>query len=390
MKNKIFFSMILFTGLTFILSAYAQEDQRKGYWREKLRSRRQIIKNTNRAKIKKIGEGIYSKWSHTKNLIAFNKVVNGKFEIFAMRPDGSDLKCLTCNKPELPHSNKGQPYWHASGEYIVFTAENTNYKRAGLGLGLAEMPGIGHNQNIWIMKSDGTQFWQITDYEENWGVFRPSFSHNGKMLYWNEEYSMEKYPGVGSSWKWPGSSATWLRDNPKGEEWGLIRIKIADISFEANGPKISNIRSIVHHGLTLLEGSGFTPDDNGFLFTSANTSETGGSAYWGGDIYTSDLNGGSVTRLTNTPYKHDENAEYSPDGKKIVWSQAKGSPGDRVDIYIMDRDGKNKTRLTYFSEPGHPEYIPDAVGGCGEIDWSPDGEKIIFGIGTGNNLNTHF
>lgn len=150
-----------------------------------------------------------------------------------------------------------------------------------------------------------------------------------------------------------------------------------------DGPKISNIRNIVHSGLTLLEGSGFTPDDKGFIFTSADTGETGGSAYWGGDIYTSGLNGGSIKRLTNTPYLHDENMEYSPDGKRIIWTQAKGSPGDRQDICIMDRDGKNKTRLTYFNEPGHPEYIPDACGGCGEMDWSPDGKDIIFAFGMG-------
>ena len=41
MKNKIFFSLILFTGFTFIFSAYAQEGYRKGYWREKLHSQRQ-------------------------------------------------------------------------------------------------------------------------------------------------------------------------------------------------------------------------------------------------------------------------------------------------------------------------------------------------------------
>ena len=160
--------------------------------------------------IKKIGEGSYPKWSKTKKLIAFNKVVNDKFEIFTMKPDGSDEKCLTSNKPIFSNGNRGQPYWHPNGEYIVFTAENINHKRTAMGLGLAEMPGIGRNHNVCIMKSDGSKFWQITDYPENWGAFRPSFSHNGKMLYWNEEYSMEKYPGIGSSWKWPGSFVPWI------------------------------------------------------------------------------------------------------------------------------------------------------------------------------------
>ena len=268
--------------------------------------------------IKVIGKGVYPKWSRAKNLIAFDRVVNANYEIFTMKPDGSDVTCLTCNKQGLPEGHRGQPYWHPGGEYIVFAAENTDFER--MGWGLADVPGLGRNHNVWIMTSDGSQYWQITHYPENWGVIRPSFSHDGKTLYWNEEYSMEKYPGVGCPWN--------LNKVRRGEEWGLWHIKLADVSFGPDGPEVSNIRNVVHSDLVLLEGSGFSPDDQRLLFTSANLTETEGTAYWGGDIYAGDPGGGSLTRLTNTPYYHDENAEYSPDGKKIVWSHAcGGAPG---------------------------------------------------------------
>jgi Tol biopolymer transport system component len=321
--------------------------------------------------IEVIGEGAYPKWSHAKNLIAFNRAVNGNYEIFTVKPDGSDATCLTCDKEALPPGHKGQPYWHPSGEYIVFTAENTASER--MGWDLTVMPGIGRNHNVWMMTSDGSQHWQITNYPENWGVIRPSFSHDGKTLYWNEEYSFEKYPGVGLPWS--------LDKNPRGEEWGLWRIKLADVSFESDGPEVANIRNVVHSDLVLLEGSGFGPDDRRLIFTSASLTETEGTAYWGGDIYTSDLGGGSLTRLTNTPYYHDENVEYSPDGKKIVWSHAcGGAPAKEVELYLMDSDGSNKARLTHFNEPGYPEYLSKTYG-SGEIDWSPDGTRIVFGYG---------
>lgn len=321
--------------------------------------------------IEVITEGLYPKWSYAKNLIAFDRVVNGNYEIFTMKPDGSDVTCLTCNKQGLPEGHRGQPYWHPGGEYIVFAAENTDFER--MGWGLADVPGLGRNHNVWIMTSDGSQYWQITHYPENWGVIRPSFSHDGKTLYWNEEYSMEKYPGVGCPWN--------LNKVRRGEEWGLWHIKLANVSFGPDGPEVSNIRNVVHSDLVLLEGFGFSPDDQRLLFTSANLTETEGTAYWGGDIYTGDPGGGSLTRLTNTPYYHDENAEYSPDGKKIVWSHAcGGAPAKGVELYLMESDGSNKTRLTHFNDPGYPEYISKTYG-SGEMDWSPDGTRIVFGYG---------
>ena len=292
-----------------------------------------------------IGEGAFPKWSPDGSLVAFNKKVDGIYEIFTMKPNGSQLTCLTCNKSALANcGHKGQPYWYPNSKYIVFTAENISLPK--LRLGLNALPDCGRNHNVWIMTADASKFWRITNYENNWGVISPSFSHNGKMLYWNEEYGMEKYPGVGSNWS--------VKLNPKGEELGLWRLKIADISFKDENPIISNERTInineIHPNLRLIEGTGFIPGDQGLVFSADDLSETRGRMFWG-EIYTTDLNGVGLKRLTHTPFKHDENAEFSPDGKRIVWSTATGGlPGKKVDLFIMDADGGNKMRLTHFSE----------------------------------------
>lgn len=188
----------------------------------------------------------------------------------------------------------------SSGEYIVFTAETAEYPRKGIGT--STRPGLGRNHNVWIMTSDGSKFWQITDYPDNWGVIRPSFSHDGKTLYWNEEFSMEQYPeGKPGDLKLPGDpsgtighpGSYWGEANKtfrKGEEAAALRIKLADISFENREPEISNIRHIdPPEGFTLIEGTGFMPNDDGFVYSYANLAENRSRGIWG-DIYISDLN----------------------------------------------------------------------------------------------------
>ncbi|HEC95255.1 MAG TPA: hypothetical protein ENI45_04745, partial [Thermoplasmatales archaeon] len=319
--------------------------------------------------------GGFPKWSPANNLIVFTEPVNGTYEVFTMTPDGKNVTCLTCGKKDLENcGHRGQPYWHPSGEYIVFTAENKNYERKGFGV--TSSPGVGRNHNIWIMSSDGNKFWQITDYPENWGAIKPVFSHDGTKVCWSEEYSMEKYPR-GSFWGWLN-----LLLRP-GEELGLWRIKVANISFEDNKPEIQDVKSIeLPPELSLLECEGFTPDDNGFICSICDLTEHNGKAFWG-DIYIIDFKGNVVKKLTHTLFQHDENAEYSPGGDKIVWSHPpgfyrEGYPGKKTELYLMDANGGNKTRLTYFSDPNHPEY--DRYGKhCTEITWSPDGKNIVFG-----------
>src|SRR5437667_117730 len=67
------------------------------------------------------------------------------------------------------------------------------------------------------------------------------------------------------------------------------------------------------------------------------------------EIYTMDADGSNQTRLTNNPY--DISPKWSPDGTKIAFLR---SNGFQYDIYVMNADGSNQTRLTnnpYGYEP---------------------------------------
>ena len=57
---------------------------------------------------------------------------------------------------------------------------------------------------------------------------------------------------------------------------------------------------------------------------------------------------------------------WSPDGTKIAYQKWESDSFDSTEIYVMDVDGGNQTRLTNNSDP---DDFPS---------WSPDGSKIVF------------
>ena len=256
-------------------------------------------------------------------------------------------------------------------------------------MGVPHRPGLGRNFNVWIMTADGKNFWQITDYPENWGVIETKFSSDGSMIYWNEEFSMEKHPEGKPDDPIPHPGSYWSMKNlkyRKGEEACAWRVVYADIVFDNGVPIISDVRKIdPPEGFTLIEANGFMPGDNGFIYSYAPLGETMGIALWG-ELYTSDLSGRNLKRLTFTPFRHDEDPVYSPDGTKIIYKEStlgRGMPPDGMELFLMDMDGSNSVQLTHFFDNRFPEYREDWLQ-ISEIDWSPDGKKVIFGNARGD------
>ena len=100
------------------------------------------------------------------------------------------------------------------------------------------------------------------------------------------------------------------------------------------------------------------------------------------DIYRMDADGSNVVRLTDT-LGYDGGPWFSPDSSKIAWrawypqtDEEKAQWRDSMendyivatplDIWVMDADGSNKTRLT---NNGATNWAPS---------WHPDGERIVF------------
>lgn len=109
------------------------------------------------------------------------------------------------------------------------------------------------------------------------------------------------------------------------------------------------------------------------------------------DVFSADRGGSGLKRLTDAP-GYDAEASYSPDGEKIVFTSLRDAypPENLADqdrkrietdtayfgeIYIMDADGGNQTRLT------------ETAGYDGGPFFSADGERIVWRRFDENGMN---
>ncbi len=83
----------------------------------------------------------------------------------------------------------------------------------------------------------------------------------------------------------------------------------------------------------------------------------------GAELYTSDLDGGNVKRLTDNMY-YDAEVAYSWDGKKILFGR---QIDGKMDLWLMNPDGTNQHQITHT-----PEWQE------GGAFYMPDNETIIF------------
>ena len=80
-------------------------------------------------------------------------------------------------------------------------------------------------------------------------------------------------------------------------------------------------------------------------------------------IFTIDLATGRVSQLTSGRNHHDQHPKWSPDGRRLSFVSSRAG---NFDLYVMNADGTNVTRLT-----DHPANDFDPI-------WAPDGQSLIF------------
>ena len=108
----------------------------------------------------------------------------------------------------------------------------------------------------------------------------------------------------------------------------------------------------LHLRLAASQSAGATHSKIAFVSTRDGNSE----------IYVMDADGSNQTRLTNNPGR-DGAPTWSPDGTRIAFASTRDGNSD---IYIMNADGSGVTRLT--TDPADD----------GGPSWSPDGSMIAF------------
>ncbi len=275
------------------------------------------------------------------------------YDIHFARPDGSDDVCLTCNHPALPNKHVACPYWHPSGKWLLMVVEEATHS----GSSTDALPGFGAYCDIWIMNSTGSKAYMLVDIvsDMDHGVIAPRFSHDGKQIVWTDRKSQ---PDL---------------FNPR-KQAGYWTIKIADFRFRQSDslPEISNIRTIEPESDYFYECYGFSPDDSRLIFCSNMNKPS----FLDEHIYTIDTLGNNLQKLTDKDY--NEHAFYNPDGSKIVWMTNTRSDTGGTDWWMMNADGSDKKRLTYFNENQSSQYAGHAVW-AGLGSFSAEGTRFVGG-----------
>jgi Tol biopolymer transport system component len=302
-------------------------------------------------------DGGHLAWSKKTNKIAFDRLgKDGYFDLWVMNPDGTGQKCLTLNHPVLPNKHIGQPAWHPSGRLLVIQAQKAHVPRYA---DTKCTPGAGALNDLWVITADGKNAWKMHTVRDEVsknaaGVLHPHFSNDGTKLFWAE------------------------RIRHSGRPFGKWILRIADFYFDENsGPWLGAIRDYNPGGKSaFFESHNFSPDDRYVLFTGNPDGPL--------EIYEMNVANGSTRRLTHhSPLTWDEHAHYDPDGKRIIWMSSKDlsfriKPFDlQTDFWIMNLDGGQKNRLTWFHTPQHPHYLAKPFAVAADFDWSPNGNQII-------------
>ena len=233
--------------------------------------------------------------------------------IYVMNDDGSNQTPVTT----YPYTASADPAWSPDGSKIAFGNQNGE---------------------IYVMKSDGSNLVNITN-----------------------NVAEDRSP----TWSPDGSKIAFVSRSP-------IDFHVQQISvMNADGTNQTRLTSYQTCPEDCVEPA-WSPDGSKIAFGTTERLEDGGYPVRD-DVCVMNADGSNLTNLTDSVH-HDGSPTWSPNGTKIGFARYTSVPVDDLDggdlnqwdIYVMNADGSNKTRLTNNSKQ---DFDPA---------WSPDGDKIAF------------
>ena len=290
------------------------------------------------------------------------------YDCYLMNTDGSGAACLTCDNSGFPGRHAGQPSWHPGGDYLTFQAEKESYY-TDRNHALAH-PGVGFNNDIYIMKSDGSQVWQITNLDTKQkvgdktpftGVLHPHFSNDGETISWSQKID-------------------------KGGEWGVWEIVVGDFAVVGGEPLVTNLRTFQPGDQHLYyETNDFNADDSKMTI-SANLKADQREV--GMDLYEMDVITGEINALTDSFDNWDESGHYSPDQQWIAYLGSSGYTSKKgkkwykwgkAEFWLMKTDGSRNYPITAYNCPDSDDFVNNRVMPA-YVSWRADGMALLVGI----------
>ena len=155
------------------------------------------------------------------------------------------------------------------------------------------------------------------------------------------------------SWSPDGSQIIFNRvTNPP-----ILPSQVPNVAIMVMSSNGANTRTILEANGTYNLEPQWSPDGSKIVFMSGLDGTQ--------QIYTMNPDGTNVTKITNKGVSGDP--VWSPDGSRISFGSNREG-GDNLNIFTMNPDGTDVKQVTHFLPPYE----------AGDTSWSPDGTRIIF------------
>lgn len=305
---------------------------------------------------------------------------SSKGVIYVMNEDGSNVVNLT-NTSDI---SEICPTWSPNGEKIYFLRfESSKYflyvinKDGGSATKVTDQHVLGMDYDvspdgsriafrsrdgdneIYVVNSDGTSLIQLTNNSDNdsWPSWSPDGQSIAYVIYRNSigrDLCKMNHDSTNSSfvtesgdvaeykpeWSPDGSKIAFTRYN---NFWGSDNYEL--FTIQSNGSNIDNISNNKNNDLY----PHWSKDGNKIAFVSERDDNFNIYLWSGSSI---------VTRLTDSTARDAEHS-WSSDGKKILFISERDVPG-KGQIYVMNADGSNQTRLSIDDTMKHqsPKWQP--------------------------------
>lgn len=293
-------------------------------------------------------------WSPDGQAIAFDRLGDdGKWDLWLMDADGGDAECLSCEHPDLPSGDMGQPAWHPSGEWLVFQVESPDHPTDAM----PTHPGAGVYNDLMLMRMEDRAVFMLYDVadgtgDDKGGTLHAVFSHAGDKLLFTDYQR--------SCWTCPVG------------DW---QIALADVVLDGDAPRLGD-RVNYEPGEKQLwyETHGFGPDDSWIYFSAA----TEGQNFLSSDLVRMDLDTApAYQRITTTAgfqareyWAYDEHAKLSPAGDAIIWLSDESGVAE---YWMANPDGSGRFQLTAVNTAGHAHaaLVNDLYSVPSDNAWNP-------------------
>jgi Tol biopolymer transport system component len=248
--------------------------------------------------------------------IAFTSNRDGDYDIWSMRPNGSNPVNLTADS----EADEWEPSWRPDGRRIAFQSNRltpTNPEK---------------DYEIFVMHADGSGVRQLT--VNNVVDEAPNWSPDGRRLVFHRNL------------------------DPKVPQADYDHGNYEVFTMQADGTHQRNLTNLPDSQELWPDWS---PNGRRIAFNSNRDGDH--------EIYTMRPNGSRVRQLTFNDDRIDDGfPAWSPDGGRIAFNSG-FTPGphnvSHWEIYTMRADGRDQTRLTFQTADFQPR-------------WSPDGRKLVF------------